>query len=179
MHNPEMWGLLEFTQAVNTTAPLCRNVEWPARHVLSQMLRAQIQHLRVVGAYAANPADLLHVTLCNASLSCNLNVLTTALVTYPAVFNISVDIRGGSTCVDYRGKGSFTGGPCMTLTSVFRPPSAAAPLLTATLREDRFMTVRHFTAPPPRQPARGRQVPQRSGSTPAYVQEPTCLREIF
>ena len=29
MHNPEMWGLLEFTQAVNTTAPLCRNVEWP------------------------------------------------------------------------------------------------------------------------------------------------------
>lgn len=146
MHNPEMWGLLEFTTSVNNTAPLCRNVEWPARHVLSQLLRAQIQHLRVTGSYTDDPTVLLHSMLCNATLSCNLDVLTTAIVDYPSVFNISVDIRGGTTCVDYRGKGSYTGGPCMTLTSVFQPPNAAGPLLTATLREDRFMTVRHTQA---------------------------------
>ena len=37
MHNPEYWGLLQFEGGAPGSAALCRNVEWPVRHALTQV----------------------------------------------------------------------------------------------------------------------------------------------
>ena len=37
MHNPEFWGLLQFETGPPGTTSLCRNIEWPVRHALTQL----------------------------------------------------------------------------------------------------------------------------------------------
>eukprot|EP01047_Picozoa_sp_COSAG01_P037425 COSAG01_NODE_2972_length_6774_cov_7.923146_3_plen_107_part_00 len=58
MHNPEYWGLLQFEAgSPGAAAPLCRNVEWPVRHALTQVYRAEreMMRLRVRAALANAP----------------------------------------------------------------------------------------------------------------------------
>eukprot|EP01051_Picozoa_sp_SAG22_P007863 SAG22_NODE_570_length_9013_cov_4.251739_8_plen_517_part_00 len=53
MHNPELWAMLQFESGPVGTAPLCRNVEWPVRHALAQVYRAEREMMRLRGVYTS------------------------------------------------------------------------------------------------------------------------------
>ena len=65
MHNPEYWGLLQFESGLPGTASLCRNVEWPVRHALTQVYRAEREMMRLRGSYTEQLEQLIDPLLCN------------------------------------------------------------------------------------------------------------------
>ena len=65
MHNPELWGLLQFEPAAPGSATLCRNVEFPVRHALTQVYRAEREMMRLRGRYTEVLQDLLDPTWCD------------------------------------------------------------------------------------------------------------------
>ena len=74
MHNPEYWGILQFENAAPAEARgLCRNVEWPVRHALTQVYRAEREMMRLTGRYTEKLHELLDPAFCNSEppvLSC-------------------------------------------------------------------------------------------------------------
>lgn len=59
MHQPESWGMLQFsTSAPNSTRPIT-NPEWPLRYMASTLYHAQQSFLAKNGTYTARVADLI------------------------------------------------------------------------------------------------------------------------
>jgi len=112
MHNPNTWGYVQMASGKET---VCRDVQWPARHLLSQIYQLQIAQVQAEGSYTA---DLLssvqsHCTLANG---CNATTVMQAVTTYSTLFNLQLTVNNNDTsCVLYGVKGSGsapTGGPC-------------------------------------------------------------------
>ena len=76
---------------------LCRNIEWPGRHVAKSLHLAQSQYAKFHGgAYTSEIATRLNSTLCNLDLgtsdTCDLDALEFA-VAHPAVFKLGMVVH--------------------------------------------------------------------------------------
>ena len=76
---------------------LCRNIEWPGRHVAKSLHLAQSQYAKFHGgAYTSEIATLLNSTLCNLDLgtsdTCDLDALEFA-VAHPVVFKLGMVVH--------------------------------------------------------------------------------------
>ena len=69
MHNPEYWGLLQFESGAPGSASVCKNVEFPVRHALTQVYRAEREMMRLRGSYTEDLHELLNPTWCAKFLS--------------------------------------------------------------------------------------------------------------
>ena len=147
MHNPELWALLQFETGPPGAAPLCRNVEWPVRHALTQVFRAEREMMRLRRRYTSELEQLLDPELCNmvnATSSCQLQDLALVLGEYKAVFNISVAVEQSERCSDpniergYR----YTGAPCFAVTSYYRQPGTGYEIV-GRIDESRYTTMQH------------------------------------
>ena len=145
MHNPDMWGLLRFADAPPSKA-LCRDPEFPLRHVLYNAQRAMIARYVASGAYPAAFRDVVACGegCCNATNSCDAAALATALATAD-VFNVTVDVDDATTtCVDYATHAT-SGAPCFVVRAAFANPKTGY-RATGAIREDRYTTVVPATA---------------------------------
>ena len=70
MHNPEYWGLLQFESGAPGSASLCKNVEFPVRHALTQVYRAEREMMRLRGSYTEDLRELLNPAWCATAPSC-------------------------------------------------------------------------------------------------------------
>ncbi len=64
MHNPEYWGLLQFESGAPGSASICKNVEFPVRHALTQVYRAEREMMRLRGSYTEDLHELLNPAWC-------------------------------------------------------------------------------------------------------------------
>eukprot|EP01063_Lacrimia_lanifica_P030080 TRINITY_DN4725_c0_g1_i1.p1 TRINITY_DN4725_c0_g1~~TRINITY_DN4725_c0_g1_i1.p1 ORF type:complete len:546 (+),score=181.64 TRINITY_DN4725_c0_g1_i1:55-1692(+) len=121
MHNPDVFGYLEFSAPGAAAKPACRNVLWPARFVLAQLYQAQVQHLTNVakgnGAYAASVDKLLDPAVCTIDNACNATALAAAMVHMHVEITADEHVTTGH-CAQYaigtRQIANWTGGPCFT-----------------------------------------------------------------
>ena len=147
MHNPEYFGLLQFESGPPGTAPLCRNVEWPVRHALTQVYRAEREMMRLRGSYTSEVEQLLDPVLCNMvnhSSSCQLQHLRMVLSEYRSIFNISVVVEKSQRCSnpDVEHGYRYTGSPCFVATSHYREPSTGYTIV-GWIDESRYTVMHH------------------------------------
>eukprot|EP01052_Picozoa_sp_SAG31_P022737 SAG31_NODE_1824_length_7190_cov_43.812015_3_plen_303_part_00 len=171
MHNPEMWGMLQFagTPSRELSTPLqsdpelCHPIDFPARYVAAQLYRAQLRHMLAHKNYATTVDALLDPQLCSPETSCDAGAIKMAQET-PARFALHLQVEETSKrCVNYIDNGGVppppppavpagmsTGGPCFAVTVVLNGTSAEGLsfALAATVTEDRFTTVQQLSALP-------------------------------
>ena len=102
MHRPGAFPLVQF--ANESGEALCRNIEWPGRHVAKSLHLAQLEYWSLSytnpalrnGSYAADVSTLLNSTLCNLDLhtsdTCDLDALQYASA-HPEVFKLGMDMK--------------------------------------------------------------------------------------
>lgn len=115
MHNPDVFGYLQFAEALDT--PRCRNVFWLSRYVLAQLYQAQVHYLLQPelgnGRYAARLSELLRPSVCLVRNGCDATALARALRHVDVA--LRADAGAAGRCVRYAAAGQsafWTGGPC-------------------------------------------------------------------
>jgi hypothetical protein len=152
MHNPELWGVLQFESGPPGTAELCRNVEWPVRHALTQVYRAEREMFKLVGRYTQDLRELQNPMYCNMvnhSSSCNLADLGLAIGEYGAAFNLTVAVDASAKCsvLIHPEQGvRYAGGACFVATSHYRQPDTGYEIV-GRIDASRFTTMEHAEAP--------------------------------
>eukprot|EP01064_Diplonema_japonicum_P008386 TRINITY_DN1584_c0_g2_i2.p1 TRINITY_DN1584_c0_g2~~TRINITY_DN1584_c0_g2_i2.p1 ORF type:complete len:463 (+),score=100.65 TRINITY_DN1584_c0_g2_i2:45-1433(+) len=136
MHNPEMWGVVQFTS--NSKAAACLTSEWPGRYIAHQLYRAQVSYYLQNKAYSNDPSLLATSKYCNNSTNCNAADVQAALSTYKDIFTVSVVVGSKPTCVDYT-TGKATGALCFDITVTVQDPAHAFHKVT-TVSADRYTT---------------------------------------
>jgi hypothetical protein len=99
MHRPSSWPLIQF--ANSSGEPLCRNIEFPGRHVAKSIHLAQTAYARYHnGSFASEISTLRNSTLCNLDLgtsdTCDLDALTFAMFN-PEVFKLGMQVTENVT----------------------------------------------------------------------------------
>jgi hypothetical protein len=152
MHNPEYWGLLQFEAGPPGSASLCGNVEWPVRHALTQVYRAERELMRLSGRYTTRLTELLDPRWCNTathSSSCELADLRLLLGELNSTFGLEVTVDAAATrcaSADTEGGFRYTGGACFEATSHYRQPGTGYAIV-GRIDQDRYTTMRHTGAP--------------------------------
>jgi hypothetical protein len=67
MHRPSSWGMLQF--APSHGAPLCRNIEFPGRHLAMSLHIAQRNYAAVHKTFARTLAPLISEAYCSLQLA--------------------------------------------------------------------------------------------------------------
>ena len=94
MHRPSSFPLVQF--ANSSGEALCRNIEFPGRHVAKSIHLAQSTYAKYHnGSYASEISTLLNSTLCNLDLrtsdTCDLDALNFA-VENPRIFKLGLEV---------------------------------------------------------------------------------------
>jgi len=94
MHRPSSFPLVQF--ANSSGEPLCRNIEFPGRHVAKSVHLAQAAYAtQHNGSFASNVNTLVNAKYCNLDLgttdTCDVLALTYA-TQHTEIFKISLDI---------------------------------------------------------------------------------------
>eukprot|EP00746_Dinoflagellata_sp_MGD_P022297 gnl/MRDRNA2_/MRDRNA2_152125_c0_seq1.p1 gnl/MRDRNA2_/MRDRNA2_152125_c0~~gnl/MRDRNA2_/MRDRNA2_152125_c0_seq1.p1 ORF type:complete len:505 (-),score=49.62 gnl/MRDRNA2_/MRDRNA2_152125_c0_seq1:23-1537(-) len=147
MHNPNTWGFLQFSSG--SKEQLCKNMEWPARYVLSQVYQVMIAYVQVHGTYSADLAMLLRNNdFCQVSNGCNRTDMQEVLTTLKDVFKLQVATNNTATsCVRYATGATIPaapyGGPCFlaTVNMTLSVPGTSR-FVQGSIREDRFLDVK-------------------------------------
>ena len=151
MHNPELWGLLQFESGPpSSTTALCRNIEWPVRHALTQVHRAEREMMRLRGRYTSELGQLLDPALCNMvnfTSSCQMHDLALVLGEFKSVFNISVSVDHSERCSDPNMEHGlrYTGAACFVATSYYHQPGTGYQIV-GRIDESRYTTMQHAGA---------------------------------
>jgi hypothetical protein len=102
MHRPSTFPLVQFSGVSSPSATssdlLCRNIEFPGRHVATSIYMAQLQYAgHHNGSFAASVDTLLNDTYCNmraqTSDTCDLDALQFA-VDHAHIFKLAIAITG-------------------------------------------------------------------------------------
>jgi hypothetical protein len=120
MHLPERWGIMQFARgAVNATAPVTYG-QWPVRAIAAEVYYAQHAYAGAHnGSYAATQQQL------------------SPYVSDPAI--VDGTCTGGAPIAIFL---SVDGGGAPRFNATVPPvPSAGAPAVSATIRDDRLLTV--------------------------------------
>jgi len=163
MHRPSAFPLVQF--ANESGEALCRNIEWPGRHVAKSLHLAQLKYWTLSytnpalqnGSYAADIGTLLNSTLCNLNLhtsdTCDLNALQYASA-HPEVFKLGMDMKKNWT--DGKITRACPTQPCYMASVQVTVPAgygaahgaqeqAAAYVYTCTINSNRDTVVQHAT----------------------------------
>jgi len=102
MHWPSSFPQIQFADA-SGAEPLCRNIEFPGRHVAKSLHLAQTSFAKYHnGSYTANVTELLNATLCNLDLgtsdTCDLDALLYA-TGHPEVFKLGMTVTDNITAI--------------------------------------------------------------------------------
>ena len=94
MHRPSSWPLIQF--ANSSGEALCRNIEFPGRHVAKSIHLAQTAYATYHnGSFANEISTLRNSTLCNLDLgtsdTCDLDAITFAM-SHPVVFTLGMQV---------------------------------------------------------------------------------------
>lgn len=149
MHNPELWGLLQFESGPpSSTTALCRNIEWPVRHALTQVHRAEREMMRLRGRYTSELGQLLDPELCNMvnfTSSCQMHDLALVLGEFKSIFNISVSVDHSERCSDPNMEHGlrYTGAACFVATSYYHQPGTGYQIV-GRIDESRYTTMQHY-----------------------------------
>ena len=147
MHRPSSFPLVQF--ASRADEPLCRNIEWPGRHVAKSLQLAQAAHATLQGGrFATSVSTLLNASLCNLQLgtsdTCDLEALQFAAAD-PQTFTITMNITENVT----RLTRACPTRPCFLASVRVAVPAAdverGAPpyVYTATINSNRDTVVHH------------------------------------
>lgn len=131
MHRPSTWPLLQFAPAPPAVQPLCRNIEFPGRHVALSVHLAQAAFaLAHNGSFAPSLGELLAAaaqpqsTVCAPNLqtsdTCDLAALRLAADT-PGVFEVAVEITANASVLTRQ----CTARPCYLASVRVTPPTPA------------------------------------------------------
>jgi hypothetical protein len=140
MHRPSSWGLLQF--APPEGAPLCRNIEFPGRHLAMSVHIAQRAHADAHnGSFATELATLIDDAYCNLQLTtsdtCDIAALRYAAAN-PAIFQVTIVVEEMAPALSRE----CTARPCFTaLVNVTVQEGGGA--YTAKVNEDRWLRVEH------------------------------------
>jgi hypothetical protein len=105
MHRPSTFPLVQFSGVSSPSATssdlLCRNIEFPGRHVATSIYMAQLQYAgHHNGSFAASVDTLLNDTYCNmqaqTSDTCDLDALQFA-VDHAHIFKLAIAITGNTS----------------------------------------------------------------------------------
>ena len=149
MHRPSTWPLVQFADAADGAgrAALCRNIEFPGRHVALSLHLAQAAYAQAHnGTFASAPAALASADYCSPALgtsdTCDLAALELALARAD-VFAIALNVTLNATALSAQ----CTARPCYTAAvavAVPAPSAAGAPYrYVATINENRLVLVDH------------------------------------
>jgi len=102
MHRPSSFPQIQFADD-SGAEPLCRNIEFPGRHVAKSLHLAQACYATYHnGSYTANVKELLNETLCNLDLdtsdTCDLDALLYA-DSHPEVFKLGMTVTDNITTI--------------------------------------------------------------------------------
>lgn len=150
MHRPTAWAMLQFANEPETA--MCRNAEFPARHVVKQIHLAQRAYFTATGEFSDSAAALAVPQYCTMP-ACALTDLRTALG-LTEIFAVSIIVSDNATQLTRE----CTARPCYTAnvtmvmprdpTNAVRAPHASTSGVTATINENRWLRVLRFGAPP-------------------------------
>ncbi|CAE8610430.1 unnamed protein product [Polarella glacialis] len=142
MHNPDTWGFLQFAAAHESAE--CRNVEWPARYLLSQLYQAEVAYFQVYGRFSEDIRQLSQPSLCRAEIGCSSASLVLALTSFSDIYEIDIVADNNATrCVLYAWNGSSSspdGGPCFSVSVNVKPPGRDLQIF-GTVSEERYLNV--------------------------------------
>ena len=146
-------GMLQF--APPEGAPLCRNIEFPGRHLAMSLHIAQRNYAAKHKTFARTVKQILSETYCSLQLStsdtCDLSSLQYA-VAHPEIFTITFDVQESAKELTRE----CTARPCFTAqTKVVVPGSAAEGggyTYIASINEDRWLRVAHHPTSPQQAP---------------------------
>lgn len=158
MHRPSSFPMVQFANASSSSPSkekLCRNIEFPGRHVGKSLHLAQAAHAQHHnGSYAVEIAPLLNATLCNLDLgtsdTCDLDALQYAAA-HPEVFKLGMTVTENIAKITR----ACPTRPCyMASVQVTVPPSAADDqqqdgagyIYTTYINSNRDTIVEHNTA---------------------------------
>lgn len=136
MHRPTSWGMVQFSD--NGDQTICRNIEFPGRHVALQIFNANLRYKHMHSTYASNANLLLDPTVCYLP-SCSLKDLNFALVT-SNIFTISIVVIPNATHLT----SECTSRPCFTASIKVIVPSTSYIYITK-INENQLITVDHVT----------------------------------
>ena len=145
MHRPSSWGILQF--APPQGAPLCRNIEFPGRHLAMSLHIAQTAYAAAHnGSFTSELATLLDDEYCNLQLTtsdtCDIAALKYAAAN-PAIFHVQITVVKSAQ----RLSRECTARPCFTASVRVSVPSAETPAsYTVKVNEDRWLRVEHPAA---------------------------------
>ena len=137
MHRPQSWAVLQFVGAKSETTKLCRNIEFPGRHIAKQVNAAQAEFLELNGTYATHARQLLNPNICSPP-TCLIGDLAYAL-SEPEIFSVNIRVEENAKVLSP----ACTTRPCYRASVHVAVPRTEGYEYTVNITNNRLITVEH------------------------------------